>query len=121
MSYGASLNALLRRAAFFVDRLLKGARPAHLPVEQPTKFELVVNRKTARVLGVRLPQSLLLQADANRLMAGLRRAHYGRRHPTFPMNDTPARRRPTSSSSGPGARDARPPAAEHGVMPTTAE
>jgi putative ABC transport system substrate-binding protein len=63
MSYGASLNALLRRAAFFVDRILTGTQPTDLPVEQPTKFDLVVNTKTARALGLTIPQSLLLRAD----------------------------------------------------------
>jgi putative ABC transport system substrate-binding protein len=63
MGYGASLLESSRRSAFFVARILKGARPADLPVEQPTKFELVINLKTAKTLGITIPESLLRQAD----------------------------------------------------------
>ena len=63
MSYAPSLTGLFTRAAVYVDRILKGANPADLPVEQPIQFELVINPETARALDLTVPRSLLLRAD----------------------------------------------------------
>ena len=63
MAYGVNYPDLYRRAAAFADKILKGSNPANLPIEQPTKFELLINLKTSRTLGVKMPETLLARAD----------------------------------------------------------
>jgi putative ABC transport system substrate-binding protein len=63
MSYGANSREPFRRAAVFIDKILKGTKPADIPVEQPTKFEFVINLKTAKALNLTIPQSVLFRAD----------------------------------------------------------
>jgi len=63
ISYGPDESANFRRAAVFVDRILKGAKPGEMPVEQPSKYEMVINLKTAKTLGIEIPKAILFRAD----------------------------------------------------------
>ncbi len=63
MSYGPDFHDLFRRAAEYVDKILRGTKPADIPVEQPTKFDLVINLKTAKAIGLKIPKSFLVRAD----------------------------------------------------------
>ena len=63
LSYGADQRAIFRRATAYADKILKGAKPAELPVEQPSKFEMAINLKTATAIGIKIPNSILLRAD----------------------------------------------------------
>ena len=64
MSYGPNVPQMFRRAANYVDKILKGTKPADLPIEQPTEFELVVNQRAAKAIGISIPTSILMRADA---------------------------------------------------------
>ena len=63
MSYGPTVDEVYGRIAYYIDRIFKGTKPAALPLEQPTKFELVINMKTARALGLKIPDGIMLRAD----------------------------------------------------------